>query len=201
MTKSDGKGLGRVAEKAFDSEAADVDISTADGVKESGVGRGAESTRDVGSEGGVFKIGDGRDGWGTSGENAWGIRGVVGRWGWDVESPHVLADSFRANKNGCRVSRGKDGGQCGGSEEPRARGSKEGEDGPESEIKKHQVQTRKGQGKEGEGSEDRSIGKGGWHEWELGWAHEVGKRREDRLPKGDMRNAGIGEDGRRGGRA
>ncbi len=29
----------------------------------------------------------------------WGIRGVMGRWGWDVESPHILADSFRANKN------------------------------------------------------------------------------------------------------
>ena len=30
----------------------------------------------------------------------WGIRGVVGWWGWDVESPHVLADSFRANRTG-----------------------------------------------------------------------------------------------------
>ncbi len=47
--------------------------------------------------------------------------GVVGSWGWDVESSHILADSFRANKNGCRVSRGKDG-QCGGVEEARARG-------------------------------------------------------------------------------
>ena len=36
-----------------------------------------------------------------------GISG--GWWRWDVESPHVLADSFRANKNGCRVSRRKDG--------------------------------------------------------------------------------------------
>jgi hypothetical protein len=35
----------------------------------------------------------------------WGSRGTVGRWRWDVESPHILADSFRANKNGCRVSR------------------------------------------------------------------------------------------------
>ncbi len=42
----------------------------------------------------------------------WGIRGVVGWRGWDVESPRVLADSFRANKNGCRVSRRKDG-ECG----------------------------------------------------------------------------------------
>ena len=25
---------------------------------------------------------------------------MVGRWGWDVESPHILADSFRANKTG-----------------------------------------------------------------------------------------------------
>ncbi len=71
-----------VAEKEFDGEAAD--LSAADGVKEGGVGRGAESTRDVGSEGGVFKIGDGRDGgvdgegsnrWGTGGGNVWGIRG------------------------------------------------------------------------------------------------------------------------------
>jgi hypothetical protein len=23
--------------------------------------------------------------------------GVVGRWGWDVESPHILTASFRAN--------------------------------------------------------------------------------------------------------
>ncbi len=30
-------------------------------------------------------------------------------------------------------------------------------------------------------------------------AHEVGKRGEDRLPKENMRSAGIGEDGRRDG--
>jgi hypothetical protein len=35
------------------------------------------------------------------------IRGLVGRGRWDVESPHILVGSFRANKNGCRVSRGK----------------------------------------------------------------------------------------------
>ncbi len=77
-----------VAEKEFDGEAADFNVSAADGVKEGGVGRGAESTRDVGSEGGVFKIGDGRDDevdgqgsyrWGTGGGNVWGIRGEVGR--------------------------------------------------------------------------------------------------------------------------
>ncbi len=39
MTKSDGEGLGWVAEKEFDSEAADFDVSEADGVKEGGVGR------------------------------------------------------------------------------------------------------------------------------------------------------------------
>jgi hypothetical protein len=55
---------------------------------------------------------------------------VVGRWVWNVESPHILADSFRANKNECRVSRVKDG-QCGGGEEARARGLKEGGDGEE----------------------------------------------------------------------
>ncbi len=68
--------------------------------------------------------------WWEGGENVWGIRGVVGRWGWDVESPYILADSFRANKNGCRVSRGKDG-ECGGGEEAGTRGLKEGRDGEE----------------------------------------------------------------------
>ncbi len=34
---------------------------------------------------------------------------------WDVESPHILAGSFRADENGCRVSRGKNG-KCGGNE-------------------------------------------------------------------------------------
>ncbi len=63
----------------------------------------------------------------------WGIRGVVGRWGWDVKSPHVLADSFRANENGCRVSWRKDG-KCGGGEEAGTiRGLKEGGDGEERE--------------------------------------------------------------------
>ncbi len=54
----------------------------------------------------------------------WGIRVLVGRWG-DVESPHILADSFRANKNGCRISRSKDG-ECGRGEEAGPRGLKEG---------------------------------------------------------------------------
>ncbi len=52
------------------------------------------------------------DGWWTGGKDVWGIWGLVGRWGWDVESPHILADSFRANKDGCRISRRKDG-ECG----------------------------------------------------------------------------------------
>ena len=45
-----------VAEKSFDDEAA------VDGVKEGGVGRGAESARDISGERGVFDIGDGRGG-------------------------------------------------------------------------------------------------------------------------------------------
>ena len=40
--------MGWVAEKKWDSEAADFYVSAADGVKEGGVRRGAESTRDVG---------------------------------------------------------------------------------------------------------------------------------------------------------
>jgi hypothetical protein len=43
-----------VAEKEFWSEAADFDVSAAEGIKKGGVGRGAESTRDVGGEGRVF---------------------------------------------------------------------------------------------------------------------------------------------------
>ena len=43
-----------VSEKEFCSEATDFDISAAEGIKEGGVGRGAESTRDVGGEGSVF---------------------------------------------------------------------------------------------------------------------------------------------------
>jgi hypothetical protein len=55
-TKCDGYGLRWVAQKEFDGEVADLDVSAADGVKEGGVGRGAESTRYVGGEGSVFKI-------------------------------------------------------------------------------------------------------------------------------------------------
>ncbi len=43
-----------VAEKEFWSEAADFDVSAAEGIKEGGVERGAESTKDVGGEGSVF---------------------------------------------------------------------------------------------------------------------------------------------------
>ncbi len=50
----------------------------------------------------------------------------------------------------------------------------------------------------GSSGEDRSIGKGEWHGWELGRAHEVCKRGEDGLTKEDMGSAGVGEDGRRG---
>ena len=50
--------MGRVAEEDFGSEAADLDVFAADGIKEGGVGRGAKSARDIGSERGVFKIRD-----------------------------------------------------------------------------------------------------------------------------------------------
>jgi hypothetical protein len=52
----------------------------------------------------------------------------------------------------------------------------------------------------GSSGEDRSIGEGERHGWELCRVHEVGKRGEDRFPKEDMRSAGIGEDGGRGDR-
>ncbi len=59
-------------------------------------------------------------------------------------------------------------------------------------------ETRKMKGSSGE---DQSIGKGERHGWELGRAHEVCKRGEDRLTKEDMGSAGVGEDGGRGDRA
>ena len=56
-------------EKDFGSEAADLDVSAADGIKEGGVGRGAKSARDIGSEGGVVKIRD-RGGGGVDRESS-----------------------------------------------------------------------------------------------------------------------------------
>ncbi len=56
-----------VAEKEFYGEAADFDVSAVDGVKDVGVRRGAESTRDVGCERSVFEVCDGRGG-GVDGE-------------------------------------------------------------------------------------------------------------------------------------
>ncbi len=50
----------------------------------------------------------------------------------------------------------------------------------------------------GSSGEDRSIGEGEAHGRELGRAHEVCKRGEDRLTKKDMGGAGVGEDGGRG---
>ncbi len=47
-----------------------------------------------------------------------------------MESPHVLADSFGANKNRCRVSRRKDG-KCGGGEDAGTIALKEEGDGEE----------------------------------------------------------------------
>ena len=52
----------------------------------------------------------------------------------------------------------------------------------------------------GSSGEDRAIGEGEGHGWELGRAHKVGKRGEDRLTKEDMGSAGVGEDGGRGDR-
>jgi hypothetical protein len=205
------------AEKERYSEAADCDVSAAEVIKEGGVGRGSESARDVGGEGSVFEVcdrrgggvdGEGCYGWWTGGEHVWGIRVVVWRWWWDVESPHILADSFRANKNECWIPRRKDE-ECGGGGGGRNQRFGGGERWRgESERGKYQGQTRTGQGNEGEevkvfagsSSEDRSIGKGEGHGWELGRAHEVCKRGEDRLAKKDMGGAGVGEDGGRGNR-
>ncbi len=57
-----------------------------------------------------------------------GIRGLKRRGFGNVKSPHVLAGSFRTNKNECWVSGDKNG-QCGGGKETRTRELKEGRDG------------------------------------------------------------------------
>ncbi len=133
----------------------------------------------------------------------WGIRVVVGRWGWDVESPHVLADSFEANKNGCRVSRRKDG-ECGGGEEAGTRGLKEGGDGEErvreGSFRGRPERDREREAREvmvsaGSSGEYRSIGKGEGHGWELRRAHEVCKRGKDRTTKEDMGSAAQSQRG------
>ncbi len=48
---------------------------------------------------------------------------------WDVESPKIFVGSFRANKNGCRVSGAKMERMVIGVKEARTRGLKEGRDG------------------------------------------------------------------------
>jgi hypothetical protein len=47
VTKGGEKRLGWVAEEKFGGETADGDVSAADGVKEGGVGGGAEVTGDI----------------------------------------------------------------------------------------------------------------------------------------------------------
>ena len=54
--------MGWVAEKDWYSEAADFKVSAAEGIKEGGVGRGAEGARDVRGERSVFDVGDRRGG-------------------------------------------------------------------------------------------------------------------------------------------
>ncbi len=61
-----------VAEKMWYSKAADFEVSAAEGIKEGGVGRGAESARDVGGEGSVFEVCDRRG----------SVVDEEGRYGW-----------------------------------------------------------------------------------------------------------------------
>ncbi len=51
--------MGWVAEEKFGGEATDFDVFAADGVKERGVGGGAEGARDICGEGSVFKVRNG----------------------------------------------------------------------------------------------------------------------------------------------
>ena len=61
------EGLGRVAEEKFGGEAADGDVSAADGVKEGRVRGRAEGAGDIRGKGSVFKVKD-RGGSGVDGE-------------------------------------------------------------------------------------------------------------------------------------
>ncbi len=121
---------------------------------------------------------------------------------WNVESPHIFAGSFRAHENGCRVSRCKDG-KGGGGEEARTRGLEEWGDGGK-RVGQGRVRGGPKRNREGKAGKMKvtagccgkngSVGKSEWHGWEYEWAHEVGEGREDRLPKEDMRGAGVGQD-------
>ena len=68
-----------------------------------------------------------------------------------MESPYILAGSFRTNKNGCRVSVGKNG-HCGGGKETRARGLKEGRDDKE-RVREGRVRGRPKRDREWEAGE------------------------------------------------
>ena len=76
--------MGWVAEEKFGGEAADCDVSAADGVKKGRVGGRAEGAGDVRDEGSVFEVkdsgssrvdGEGGDEWGDSRWEWWGLRG------------------------------------------------------------------------------------------------------------------------------
>ncbi len=60
VAEGNGKRYGWVAEKDFGGEATDCDVSAADGIKEGGVGRGAERARDVSDESSIFEVRDER---------------------------------------------------------------------------------------------------------------------------------------------
>ena len=73
--------MGWVAEEKFGGEAADCDVSAADGVEEGRVGRRAEGAGNVSGEGSVFEVSD-RGSSGVDGEGGdewddsrWGLRG------------------------------------------------------------------------------------------------------------------------------
>ena len=73
--------MGWVAEEKFGSEAADCDVSAADGVEEGRVGGRAEGAGNVSGEGSVFEVSD-RGSSGVDGEGGdewddsrWGLRG------------------------------------------------------------------------------------------------------------------------------
>ncbi len=76
MAKGNEKSLGWVSEEKFSGEAADGDVSAADGIEKGRVGGRAKGAGDVCGKGSVFKVkdwgssgvdGEGGDEWGDSG--------------------------------------------------------------------------------------------------------------------------------------
>ncbi len=122
------------------------------------------------------------------GEQVGKMCGVSGGWrggGGGMWSRHTFSlTRLEPTRTGVGSPGAKMESGCGGGEEARTRGLKEGGDGEErvgeGSIRGRPERNRKGKAREvkvsaGSSGEDRSIGKGEGHGWKVGRAHEVCK--------------------------